>query len=153
PGPPAISPGQRALLARLRGSGRPLIFTALQSPYVLSEVPDLPTTLVTWGPAEPSQRALAAALSGERPIRGKLPVTLPGVRPRGHGLVREARPMRLQPSTPREAGFDPGRWQAVEQGIEDAVMHRAFPGAVIAVGHDGRLVGPLAFGRLSYGGD
>jgi CubicO group peptidase (beta-lactamase class C family) len=47
-------------------------------------------------------------------------------------------------------GFRPGGLDAVDAVVEAGVVARAFPGGVLAVGHDGALVHLKAFGHLSY---
>ena len=64
------------------------IGVAFGTPYLLREVPQLQTYLVAYGPQPVLQRAVLAALYGEAPITGKLPVTIPRFYPRGHGIVR-----------------------------------------------------------------
>jgi beta-N-acetylhexosaminidase len=59
-----------------------------------------------------------------------------------------------QPAPPAPAaeatGFRPGGLAEVDAVVEKAVGAHAFPGAVLAVGLDGRLAHLRAFGRLSY---
>jgi beta-glucosidase-like glycosyl hydrolase len=57
------------------------------TPYLLREVPRIGTYLVAYGPQPVLQRAVLDALRGDAPITGKLPVTIPGLYPRGHGIV------------------------------------------------------------------
>jgi len=49
-------------------------------------MPNAPAYIAAYSPYPLSQRAAARALIGEIDIAGKLPVTLPGLYPRGHGL-------------------------------------------------------------------
>ena len=65
---------------------------AFGTPYLLREVPRIGTYLVAYGPQPVLQRAVLDALRGDAPITGKLPVTIPGLYQRGHGLTRSARP-------------------------------------------------------------
>ncbi|MDW8239233.1 MAG: glycoside hydrolase family 3 N-terminal domain-containing protein [Acidobacteriota bacterium] len=80
------------LLRQLAESERPLIVISFGSPYLLLDAPTIPTYLCAFGDARESiysQVAVARALFREIPISGKLPVALPGLYPRGHGLVIE----------------------------------------------------------------
>jgi len=52
--------------------------------------------------------------------------------------------------TAEPAGFRPGGLAEVDAIVEKAVGARSFPGAVLAVGRDGRLAHLRSFGRLSY---
>lgn len=72
-------PGQAALVNDLLRLGAPTIVAALRMPYDLQAFPDAPTYLCAYGILEPSMHALARALWGAIPIRGRLPVTIPGL--------------------------------------------------------------------------
>ena len=77
---------QRALLERLFQTGKPVIWVAFGNPYVLRGVPRAPTYLCTFSYADVSYIAAAKALSGEIPINGKMPVSIPGLAKVGNGL-------------------------------------------------------------------
>jgi len=64
------------------------IAIAFGSPYILQSVPTLPTYIAAYGPQPVLQVAAAAAIFGEAPITGRLPVTIPGFYSRGSGLTR-----------------------------------------------------------------
>jgi SSS family transporter len=66
----------------------PAIVISFGSPYVLSAMPNAPAYLIAYSATPVSQRAAARALLGTIDIGGKLPVTLPGLYPRGHGIER-----------------------------------------------------------------
>ena len=57
------------------------------TPYLLREVPRIGTYLVAYGPQPVLQRAVLDALRGEAAISGRLPVSIPGLYTRGHGIV------------------------------------------------------------------
>ncbi|HVS02579.1 MAG TPA: glycoside hydrolase family 3 N-terminal domain-containing protein, partial [Thermoanaerobaculia bacterium] len=145
-----LTAGQEELLRRLAGSGVPLVLFSFGSPYLLAEVPEVGTYLCAYGGVEPSRRAAFAALFGERPVGGRLPVTLPGLHPYGAGLDVPAHAMTLRPAPPAEAGFRPQGLAAVARLLDDYVARGAFPGGVLAVGHRGRLAWLHPFGRLTY---
>ena len=67
-------------------SKAPVIVISFGSPYVLEAMTKAPAYLAAYGSYPVSQRAAARALLGDIDIAGKLPVTLPGLYPRGHGL-------------------------------------------------------------------
>jgi beta-N-acetylhexosaminidase len=74
----------RALLA----AGKRPIVVAFGSPYLLTDIPEVPAYLVAWSGWPASQRAAARGLLGELPITGTLPATVaPGVLA-GTGLKR-----------------------------------------------------------------
>jgi beta-N-acetylhexosaminidase len=71
------APGSPTLveLARALGSsGTPVAAVALRGPWDADAYPAIGTVLATYGIQRPSLAALAAALSGDAPINGRLPV-------------------------------------------------------------------------------
>ncbi len=147
---PDLSPSQAHLLHRLAAAGPPVILLSFGSPYLLAEVPEIPVYLCAYGNPEVSQRAAFAALFGESAIGGKLPVRLPGLYPVGHGEETARRAMSLEPATAAEAGFTPQGLAEVDKLMEEYVVAGAFPGAVVAIGHHGKLAKLHGYGKLSY---
>jgi beta-N-acetylhexosaminidase len=74
------------LVRRLAASAAPVVVVSYGSPYLLRQFPGAPAYVCAYGSSGLSQRAAVKALYGEIPLRGRLPVTLPGLYPRGHGL-------------------------------------------------------------------
>jgi beta-N-acetylhexosaminidase len=70
---------------------RPIIGVSFGNPYLLQSFPGLRTYLVAYGDMSSLQQATARALSGEIDIVGKLPISLPGLYPRGTGIQLKAR--------------------------------------------------------------
>jgi CubicO group peptidase (beta-lactamase class C family) len=148
-----MSESHARLLQALRAAGRPLIVVSFGSPYLLRQFSDAPVYVCAYGSAESSQRAAVGALFGEYAVGGKLPVTLPGMYPYGHGLEIPKRDMTLRAARPEDVGFRADAMAAVDSVVERAVADGAFPGGVVAVGKDGALAHLRAFGRLSYEAD
>jgi len=86
----ALPPAAKAAIEKLLASGARIVAVSFGSPYVLRELPALPTYLCAWGSQTDMQVAAARALFGEAPITGRLPVTIPGLAPRGAGLQKRA---------------------------------------------------------------
>ena len=148
-----MSESHARLLRALREAGPPLIVVSFGSPYLLRQFPDVPVYICAYGSAESSQRAAVGALFGEYAVGGKLPVTLPGMYPYGHGLEIPKREMTLRVAPPEAVGFRADGLAGVDAIVERAIAQKAFPGGVVAVGKDGALVHLRAFGRLSYDAD
>lgn len=74
------------LLREALASGKKVIGISFGNPYVLGGFPDLKTYLVAYGDMSSLQRASGRAILGMQPITGKLPITLPGLHPRGTGI-------------------------------------------------------------------
>ena len=71
--------------------GRRPVLVAFGNPYLLTQVPSVPAYLVAWGGFPVSQQAAALALTGQTPITGRLPISMPPLVPYGAGERREAR--------------------------------------------------------------
>jgi beta-glucosidase-like glycosyl hydrolase/CubicO group peptidase (beta-lactamase class C family) len=141
---------QAGLLQRLQAAGRPLVVVSYGSPYLLRQFPGIPVYVCSYGWAESSQRAAISALFGEHAVGGRLPVTLPGLYPYGHGLELPRREMTLRVARPEDVGFRPGAMADVDRIADEGLAARVFPGGVLAVGKDSALVHLRPFGRFSY---
>ncbi len=78
-------PGAKAL-ATLIAAKRPVIGISFGNPYLLQSFPELRAYMVTYGDMPSLQAAAARALTGQIDISGKLPISLPGLYPRGTGI-------------------------------------------------------------------
>lgn len=82
-------PGARALSAVIAAK-KPVVGISFGNPYLLQSFPNLRTYLVAYGDMPSLQQAVARALLGEIDITGKLPISLPGLYPRGTGIQVKA---------------------------------------------------------------
>src|SRR6266849_369465 len=141
-----VPPEQAALGEQIYKTGKPVITVGFGSPYLIERFPQAETWLAAFGISDVAQISVARALFGEIPVRGKLPVTIPGVNLKaGFGMELPANPMKLQPMDVHgEAQLQPA-FNVIEKAIAD----KAFPGAALAVGYRGK-VSVHAFGKLSY---
>jgi beta-glucosidase-like glycosyl hydrolase len=86
-----LSEAQVALLERLAADAtKPFVAVSFGSPYVGDIAPKVPALLLAYEWTDAPEAAAVRALCGEAPIGGKLPVTVPGLFPAGHGLERAA---------------------------------------------------------------
>jgi beta-N-acetylhexosaminidase len=69
----------------------PLVVISFGNPYLLAAMPNAPSYMLAYSPFVVSQRAAAKAVFGEIEIGGKLPASIPGLYPRGHGLSVQRR--------------------------------------------------------------
>jgi len=137
---------QFPLIQQIYGNGKPVISVGLGSPYLIERFPQAQTWLSVFGISDVAQVSAARAIFGEIPIRGRLPVSIPGVDLKaGFGLQVPVNPMTL-------TGFDVSgevQIKSVSEVIEKAIADRAFPGATLAVGFRGKL-SVHAYGNLRY---
>ena len=78
-------PGAKALTALMK-SKKPMVTISFGNPYLLQNFPALRTYLVAYGDMPSLQQASARALAGQIDITGRLPISLPGLHPRGTGI-------------------------------------------------------------------
>jgi beta-N-acetylhexosaminidase len=70
----------------IAATGKPVTLVALGSPYLLRSFPSVTAYLATFSSVPPSEIAAVKALWGEIPIRGRLPVSIPGMAAYGDGI-------------------------------------------------------------------
>jgi len=137
---------QAALADQIYKTGKPVVTIGFGSPYLVEHFPQAETWLAAFGISDVAQISIARALSGEIPVRGHLPVTVPGVDMKaGFGIEVPADPMKVQTMDGRA---EPQLRPAYDV-LEKAIADKAFPGATLAVGYKGK-VSLHAFGKLSY---
>jgi beta-glucosidase-like glycosyl hydrolase/CubicO group peptidase (beta-lactamase class C family) len=137
---------QFPLIQQIYKNGKPVISVGLGSPYLIERFPQAETWLSVFGISDVAQISVARALFGEIPIRGRLPVSIPGVDLKaGFGLQLPTNPMTLR-------AFDvssEAQIKTASEVIDKAIADRAFPGATLAVGYRGKL-SIHAYGNLRY---
>lgn len=82
-----------SFVQRLTEKRKRMIIVSFGNPYLLQQIPYVPTYVVAWGGFPPSQTAAARALTGAQAISGKLPISIPldkGTVARGTGIARAA---------------------------------------------------------------
>jgi beta-N-acetylhexosaminidase len=137
---------QIALAQQLYKAGKPVITAAFGSPYLIERFPEAETWIAAFGISDVAQISMARAIFGEIPVRGHLPVTIPGVEMKaGFGMELPAKAMKLQSMD----GRGEAKLQQAFDVIEKAIADKAFPGATLAVGCRGK-VAVRAFGKLGY---
>ena len=70
----------------------PVVGVSFGNPYLLQSFPGLGTYVVAYGDMPSLQRAAALSLLGRADFSGRLPISLPGLYPRGTGLQLKAAP-------------------------------------------------------------
>jgi len=75
-----------AILHDALAANKKVIGISFGNPYVLTAFPEMKTYLVAYGDMPSLQRAAARSVLGLQDITGHLPITLPGLHPRGTGI-------------------------------------------------------------------
>jgi beta-N-acetylhexosaminidase len=86
------SPNQAEFVRQALKLDIPPVVVSLRLPYDLTAFPEARTYICTYSILEPSVRALAKALFGKIEFKGRLPVSIPGLYPLGHGKFVETPP-------------------------------------------------------------
>lgn len=83
----SAGPEQADLVNALLATDARVVTVAIRTPFDLAAYPRAITHLCTYSIHRPSMDALASVLFGAAPALGRLPVAIPGLYPRGHGLT------------------------------------------------------------------
>jgi beta-N-acetylhexosaminidase len=75
-----------AILREALAANKKVIGVSFGNPYILSSFPEMQTYIVAYGDMPSLQRAAARAILGQQAITGRLPISLPGLHPRGTGV-------------------------------------------------------------------
>jgi beta-N-acetylhexosaminidase len=84
------------LLQQLLGTaGQKTAVIAMGNPYLASNFPSVQTYICTYSNAPTSERSAVKLLFGEMQLKGRLPVSLPGIADRGFGLELKPEELRV----------------------------------------------------------
>lgn len=81
-----IEPKHVRLIEKLKASGKPVVCVSFGSPYFLRHFPGVDAYLCLYRNTPQTQAIAVRALYGEVDVQGRLPVSIPGLYPLGHGL-------------------------------------------------------------------
>ena len=126
---------------------KPTIAISFGNPFILSEVPQIPTYLTTYGNVLLSQTSSVNAILGNIPIKGKLPVAIPNTTYKiGDGILKEQSGLFVE-TMQADSGYV---FNEVDSLMNSAITKKIFPGAGLIVGHRGRLIYQKYFGAGTY---
>ncbi len=146
-----------------------LLVNSFGSPYLIQSFPEVPGYLVSYSSQAEMQSAVAKAILGKTNISGRLPISIPGIATRGHGIRRNSLPQvsvvpsptptRVRQNTeeklffhvsPEEIGSDPGK---IMPHVNRALAEHAWPGGVLLAAKDGKIFLHEYFGSHTYAGN
>jgi beta-N-acetylhexosaminidase len=133
---------QRVIIESLFASKKPVIWTAFGNPYVYRLAPQAGTYLCTFSYSDTSQIAAAKALSGEIPIQGKMPASIPPFFNYGDGLQIPRTDMLLGTATSQES------FAESKQLVSSLIESGTIPGAAIIIGQNNSIVWEHYAGKL-----
>ncbi len=79
------------LVRELAWAGKKTIVISFGSPYFLRHFPEVNAYICLYRNSQPAQETAAKAVFGEIDVEGRLPVSIPGLYPVGHGLTLKKR--------------------------------------------------------------
>jgi TonB family protein len=123
---------------------KPFVTVVFGNPYTAMALQKLPAQLLTYEFSDAMETAAVRALAGEAAIGGKLPITLPGMYPFGHGLTRAA--TNLAPAEPvpqAPPAFAPGVARPKDSGIVPPKLVRDAKPRYPAAAKDARIQGTV----------
>ncbi len=132
------------LLRSLFKMDKPMAVIAFGSPYILRQIPDAPSYLCAYETVPLAVRSAVKAIFGEIQLQAKSPVSIPGYYEVGAGLTRARRKMQLVKEI--DDSYLKTAYGVLKQAIQDSV----FPGAQVAIVHDGKLIASRGIGRQMY---
>jgi len=139
-----LTDSQIKFVSQLIKFKKPIAWLSHGSPYVLASFPEIKTFLCNYGDSEILEDALAKALCGKITLQGKLPVTIPKtIFKAGDGLV-------IPQSSLAESNSDGKNFSAVDDIVQNAIQDSTFPGAVLLIAQNGKVLHKKAFGHLIY---
>lgn len=126
-----------------------IVFLAHGNPYVLSGFPNAKTYLCNYGSSEVLEKAFAEAIFGEISIQGKLPISIPNTKHRiGSGI--EIIQSSLKDEIVSNSDINPIQFENVDKLMKGGVKDSIFPGGVLLIGKDGKIIYEKGFGHLTY---
>ncbi|MGE5680709.1 MAG: glycoside hydrolase family 3 N-terminal domain-containing protein [Bacillota bacterium] len=142
---------QTAFIKQLSALNKPVVFLSMGNPYILSEFPHVGTYLCSYGEPKVSQIAMMKALTGEIPISGILPISIPNTPFKiGSGIKLQRNDLQQNTIAGEDSMYN---FDAVNSLMQSALSDSVFPGAVLYVGHKGHLIYKKAFGKFTYDPD
>jgi len=141
-----ISPTALSLITQLQQQFSTVTF-AFGNPYAIKNFCAAKTLVACYEDDEMVQQTAADLLNGRFVARGRLPVTVCPSFAYGAGIS----PVRLMPeAAPSIAGLNAAKLNSIDSIANDAIKKHAFPGCVVLVARDGKIVFNKAYGYLTY---
>jgi beta-N-acetylhexosaminidase len=118
------------------------------NPYIIRNFCEAKTLIACYEDDETTQDVAADLLNGKFSALGKLPVTVCANFTYGSGIVDAG---GLLPTVPGASlGFDTKKLRVIDSICKTAIAKEAFPGCVVLVAKNGKIVYNKAFGYLTY---
>lgn len=141
-----VSKAASTLLQQLQQQAKTITF-AFGNPYIIANACDAKVLVACYEDDEIIQQTAADLLQGKITPKGKLPVTVCPELKYGTGITTAS---LLPNAPPAMMGFDVQKLQVIDSIVKDGISKQAYPGAVVLVAKDGRVVYEKAFGQMAH---
>jgi len=125
-----------------------IITMVFGNPYIIKNFCDVKTLIACYEDDEITQAVAADLLNGKFSAKGKLPVSVCENLKYGYGIVFKRG--LLPEASAASLGFDTKKLVVIDSICKAAIAKEAFPGCVVFVAKDGKVVYDKAFGHLTY---
>jgi len=134
-------------LNKLIELNKPTIIISFGTPYLIVDLPGIQTYFCAYGQTDILQSVMKDAIFGRNKISGKLPVNIPGTNyTQGYGI--DFNPQGIY--VPEKIEDKTYNFQEINTLMETARKKNIFPGGVLLVGHQDKIIYHKAFGRYTY---
>ena len=140
-----VSSGALYLLQQLQEQTRSITF-AFGNPYILNKLCNPKVLVACYEDDTIVQETAIDLLQGKIQPKGKLPVTICPELTVGSGITSLSILPDIDPSM---AGFNEQKLNIIDSIVKDGMAQGAYPGAVVLVAKDGRVVYEKAFGKMA----
>lgn len=140
---------QAELIYSFLKMNKPIVMISHGNPYVLSEFPDVDAYLNIYGDSKFSEIAAVEALFGEISIEAKSPISIPKANIKSGDGIKLSKSALLDESR-NYSKLEKKIFSRVDSLIESAIRDSVFPGCVLLIAKDGKILHHKSFGHLTY---
>ncbi|MFT3932497.1 MAG: glycoside hydrolase family 3 N-terminal domain-containing protein [Chitinophagaceae bacterium] len=141
-----ISPVALSLIQQIQQQFSTVTF-AFGNPYAIKNFCNAKNLVACYEDDEIVQQTAADLLNGRFTPKGRLPVTVCPTLLYGAGIS----PVKLMPeAAPSTVGLNAAKLNVIDSIANDAIKRHAFPGCVVLVAKDGKIVFDKSYGYLTY---
>jgi CubicO group peptidase (beta-lactamase class C family) len=141
-----ISDASLKLIKQLQQENRSVTF-AFGNPYAIKNFSDGKVIVACYDDNDYVQTAALDLLEGKIDPKGKLPVTVSDEFKYGAGITRD---LALLPVAPSQVGMSDSIQSEIDCIVQDGLTAQAFPGAVVLVAKDDKIIYEKAFGKYAF---
>ncbi len=127
------------------------VLNFFSDPYILNYLPSVKKAralVMSYQDTPYTEDYAAQMIFGGIGASGKLPVTASLFYQRGYGIV--TKPTRFEYTTPEEDGISSAKLAGVDSLAQFGLQQHAYPGCVVLVAKDGKVIYQKAFGHQNY---